>query len=65
MAAILHVTIPPYIIKTMSSDSIREGVIPNNNPWSAIVRRKIPATITIQVVPVTVVDYIIGATYRY
>jgi len=65
MTAILHVTIPPDIIKAMPSDCIREAVITDENPWSAIVRSKVPATITVQIILVTVVNYIIRTAYGY
>ena len=60
----LNITGFPYILNAMFSYDFRKIAFPDNNPRSAVERRRIPVIVIIDVVEIVVVDYVVGSSYR-
>ena len=61
---VLFITVPVDILNAMPSDPLGQPVLLDTGPWPTVIRRVVPTTIAVQVIPVIVADYIVRAANR-
>jgi len=64
-SAVLKITVPSYVVPTMPSYLIRKPGIEDKNPRSAVIIRTVPAPVMVDVVPLSIVNYIVRTPDGY
>jgi len=64
-SVVLKITVPSYVVPTMPSYLIRKPGIEDKNPRSAVIIRTVPAPVMVDVVPLSIVNYIVRTPDGY